>query len=493
MTSPSQHNALSNVGFRFDNSYTDLPSAFYSELPVEPVVAPEMVILNKTLCDSLGLDFSSLSSEEQASLFSGNVLPNEASPFAQAYAGHQFGHFTILGDGRAHMLGEHIQPDGSRVDIQFKGSGRTPYSRRGDGRAILGPMLREYIIAEAMHALGIPTTRSLAVVTTGEEVLREAPLPGAILTRVASSHIRVGTFEFAASQPDESLISALLDYTVDRHFPELKDAPNVALAFLNAMMDRQADLITHWMRVGFIHGVMNTDNMTISGETIDYGPCSFMDAFNPNTVFSSIDHMGRYAYGNQPVIGQWNLARLASALLPLLDINETTAVAIAQEAIGTFPDLYKSKWVGMMRGKLGLSHSEPEDEALMSTLLDWMTTNKADYTNTFRALSQDKAPEAPHFECSDFQNWYSSWQHRLKKNTFDKQAALNVMQQHNPVVIPRNHKVEEALEAATEGDLTPFETLLTALKSPYQDSPSLKNYQAPPEPSPYKYQTFCGT
>jgi len=383
---------MKDCGFQFQTTYTDLPDGFYTRLDPAPAPTPEMVILNDGLAASLGLDFSALTDQEKAALFAGNTLPEGAEPFAQAYAGHQFGHFTILGDGRAHVWGEHMTPDGQRLDIQFKGSGRTPYSRRGDGRAALGPMLREYIISEAMHALGIPTTRSLAVVTTGEDVLRETMLPGAILTRVAASHIRVGSLEFAAAQGDKDTVVALLNYTINRHDPDLKDAENKALAMLERVMERQSDLIVHWMRVGFIHGVMNTDNMTISGETIDYGPCAFMDAYDPNTVFSSIDQMGRYAYANQPVIAQWNIARLAEALLPLIDADIDRAVQKAEEAVNRFPALYKTKWLAMMRAKLGLFGAQDGDEKLISDLLDWMQHHHADWTNTFRDLSIGKKP-----------------------------------------------------------------------------------------------------
>ncbi|MEM6781200.1 MAG: YdiU family protein [Pseudomonadota bacterium] len=484
---------MKDCGFRFDNSYLSLPDRFYTQLDPLPVTKPEMMILNNDLATSMGLNFSKLNLKDQAALFAGNSLPEGSQPFAQAYAGHQFGHFTILGDGRAHIWGEHMTPDERRLDIQFKGSGRTPYSRRGDGRAALGPMLREYIISEAMHALGIPTTRSLAVVTTGEDVMRETPLPGAILTRVASSHIRVGTFEFAAAQGDKNLVEALLDYTIDRHDPDIKDSENKALDFLHHVMDRQADLITHWMRVGFIHGVMNTDNMTISGETIDYGPCAFMDAYDPNTVFSSIDQMGRYAFDNQPVIAQWNVARLAEALLPLIDENIDKAVQIAEKIVNDFPALYKIKWLLIMRSKLGLFGEQTEDEQLISDLLDWMKKNHADYTNTFLDLSQEDKPSGTLFESKEFSEWYERWQARLQQNTKPLKSSLCLMKNNNPSVIPRNHKVEEALAAGNEGDLKPFHDLLSALKEPYKDREELKPFQLPPEPSERIYQTFCGT
>ena len=484
---------LNNCGFQLDYSYLKLPSTFYTNIHPSSVKLPKMVILNDDLADSLGLEFSHMSKEEQALLFSGNKLPDGANPFAQAYAGHQFAYFTMLGDGRAHMLGEHILPDQSRVDIQFKGSGLTPYSRRGDGRATLGPMLREYIIAEAMHRLNIPTTRSLAVVTTGEDVIRETILPGAILTRIAQSHIRVGTFEFAAANRDEPFLEALLNYAANRHFKELDIEDNLALAFLKKVMTLQVDLIINWMRVGFIHGVMNTDNMAISGETIDYGPCAFMDAYNPATVFSSIDHGGRYAFGNQPAIAQWNLTRLAETLLPLIDQDESKAIQRAQETIGSFSELYKEKWLGMMRSKLGLLESKSDDEQLIVNLLEWMSINQADYTNTFRGLCQLEKPSGQLYDRDDFNIWYKNWQDRLAKNNQDKPVAIRCMKINNPAIIPRNHNVEAALNSAIEGDMNGFQNLLDALKKPYDDADHLKLYQSPPKPSDRVYQTFCGT
>ena len=484
---------LNTCGFQLDYSYLDLPDAFYEKTHPSQVKSPNMIMLNKDLAHSLGLDFSHMSSEEQSSLFAGNTLPDKAKPFAQAYAGHQFGYFTMLGDGRAHMLGEHTLPDDSRVDIQFKGSGRTRYSRQGDGRASLGPMLREYIISEAMYALNIPTSRSLAVVTTGEDVIRETALPGAILTRISQSHIRVGTFEFAAANRDEHLLETLLNYASKRHFTELNDEENLGLAFLKKVMTRQIDLIVHWMRVGFIHGVMNTDNMTISGETIDYGPCAFMDTYNPETVFSSIDHAGRYSFANQPAIAQWNLTRLAETLLPLIDPNESTAIQHAKETISLFPELYQTKWLDMMRMKLGLLNSKPEDEQLITELLEWMKLKQADYSNTFRDLSQLEKPSGKLYDCEDYSIWHKNWQARLSKNKQDKSAALKVMKENNPAVIPRNHNVEAALNSAVKGDLSVFQNLLEVLKNPYEDTEKLKPYQSPPEPSDQVYQTFCGT
>lgn len=484
---------IDSCGFQFENSYTNLPDSFYTYLDPTPVASPERVILNHDLAADMGLKVSELTHQEQANLFSGNTLPTNAKPFAQAYAGHQFGHFTLLGDGRAHMLGEHRMPDGIKVDIQFKGSGRTPYSRRADGRAALGPMLREYIISEAMHHLGIPTTRSLAVVKMGENVFRETALPGAILTRVASSHIRVGTVEFAAAQSDSTLVQSLLDYTITRHFPELQDSENKAIALIKTVMDKQVDLITHWMRVGFIHGVMNTDNMTLSGETIDYGPCAFMDIYDPNTVFSAIDQAGRYAYANQPMIAQWNIARLAEALLPLIDPDTKKAVRIAENIVNQFPDMYQAKWLAMMRAKLGLFGSVKDDETLISDLLDWMQANYADYTNTFYDLSQAKKPCGELYNQKTFEQWYARWQTRLNENTQSLKSSLCLMQQMNPVIIPRNHKVEEALLAAHEEDFQPLYELISALKNPYNNTDKLSTYQQPPAPHERVYQTFCGT
>jgi len=441
----------------------------------------------------MGLDFSGISTDVKAALFSGNIMPEGSEPLAQAYAGHQFGHFTMLGDGRAIVWGEHITPSGQRLDIQFKGSGPTPYSRGADGRAVLGPMLREYIISEAMHALNIPTTRSLAVVTNGEKVYRETGLPGAILTRIASSHIRVGTFEYAALQQDKGIIQSLVNYTIDRHYPWIKEEHNKTLSLLKAVIEKQADLITHWMRVGFIHGVMNTDNMTLSGETIDYGPCAFMDAYDPRTVFSSIDHMGRYAYANQPDIAQWNLARLAETMLPLLDDEIEKAADTTEEAVNGFGALYKDKWLSMMRAKLGLFGARAEDESLITDLLDWMQRAGADYTNTFRHLTEEKPPQGKPYNDKTFKEWYTRWQAQLAKNTKPLKSSLSLMRANNPAVIPRNHKVEQVLDAATNGDLKPLKDLLTALQEPYKNRSDLKPYQSPPKQDERVYQTFCGT
>ena len=484
---------MTSSGFKFDNTYLHLPEIFYTNLVPAPVPEPEMIILNTPLAIELGLDFSEISLGKQAVLFAGNQMPESAEPFAQAYAGHQFGHFSMLGDGRAIVWGEHITPTGQRFDLQFKGSGPTPYSRGGDGRAPLGPMLREYIISEAMQALNIPTTRSLAVVTHGEQVYRETTLPGAILTRVASSHIRVGTFQFAALKEDEETIQALLDYTIKRHYPEIKEKQNKALFLLKAVIEKQAELITHWMRVGFIHGVMNTDNMALSGETIDYGPCAFMDTYDPGTVFSSIDHAGRYAYANQPAITQWNLARLAETLLPLINENAEKARDLAEEAINGFGVVYKEKSLSMLRAKVGLFGEQPEDEKLITDLLDWMHQKGADYTNTFLDLTNESPPKGESYNSDTFKEWHTRWQARVVKNTQPLESSLALMRANNPVVIPRNHIVEQALDAATNGDLHPLKNLLAALQEPYKNSSDLKPYQCPPKPEEKVCHTFCGT
>ncbi len=488
--SAADHNS---VGWRFDNTYARLPDVLFAPATPAPVRAPRVAILNHRLADELGLDLGALSPDAAAALFAGQDLPAGAGPLAQAYAGHQFGGFTMLGDGRAILLGEHRTPAGRLVDIQLKGPGRTRYSRGGDGRAALGPMLREYVISEGMAALGIPTTRSLAVVTTGEPVYRESARKGAILTRVAASHLRVGTFEYAAALRDEATLRALADYAISRHYPDLADAPQKYLAFYRAAADRQAALIARWQQVGFIHGVMNTDNMAISGETIDYGPCAFMNAYNPNTVFSSIDRAGRYAYGNQPAIGQWNLARFAEALLPLLDADQEKAVEAASEVLGDYPARFEGYWLAGMRQKLGLQTAEDGDAALIRALLDWMQEARADYTNTFRDLSSEEALAGDRYQDPAFQAWYSGWQDRLRRDGRPVAAAAAQMRAANPAVIPRNHRVEEALSAAEEhDDLSVLHRLLAALASPYEAGPEAAPYQDPP-PDDCNYRTFCGT
>nr|CRH06427.1 conserved protein of unknown function [Candidatus Magnetococcus massalia] len=486
---------MSGIGWRFENSYTALPPQMYTRLNPVEVAEPELVILNHTLAKEMGLDFSKLSSQGCAELFTGNRIPEGADPLAQAYGGHQFGHFSILGDGRAIVLGEHLTPAEQRLDIQFKGSGQTPYSRNGDGRAALGPMLREYLISEAMHQLGIPTTRSLAVATTGETVFREELLPGAILTRVAASHLRVGTFQLLSMQKQLKALESLLAYALKRHEPNWNGDGNPALALLKGVMDRQLDLVIHWLRVGFIHGVMNTDNMTISGETIDYGPCAFMDRYALRTVFSSIDHAGRYAYGNQPLMIKWNIARLAEALLPLLHEEQPQAIKMAEEAIEAFNDQYKARWMAMMRSKLGLEGDQEGDNDLFGDLLNWMEQHSADYTNTFCSLMAPSPAQERIYQEPVFQGWLERWQQRRQRQPMSLADSLLLMQQHNPQIIPRNHHVEEALKVASDsGDLEPLQQLLEALQDPYTPHPKQAPFQDPPSGDAERvYQTFCGT
>jgi uncharacterized protein YdiU (UPF0061 family) len=486
--------AATRAGWKFDNSYTRLPEAFYARIQPTPVRTPHLAVFNHALAETLGLAKDLLATQEGAAIFAGNRLPEGTDPIAQAYAGHQFGHFTMLGDGRAILLGEQMTPDGKRMDIQLKGPGQTPYSRRGDGRAALGPMLREYIVSEAMHALGIPTTRSLAVVTTGEPVYRETVLPGAVLTRVAASHIRVGTFEYAARLGEPAWLKALADYTLQRHYPELAGAENPYAAFLEAVMERQAALVAKWQLVGFIHGVMNTDNMALSGETIDYGPCAFMDTYDPATVFSSIDAQGRYAYGNQPPIAQWNLARFTETLLPLLHPDAEQALELGQTLLSGFAERFQRHWHTGMRQKLGLFTEEAEDAELIEDLLSWMHRHQQDFTNTFRALSAEALPETDLFRTADFSAWHTRWQARLARQPEPPQAARQLMRAHNPAVIPRNHRVEEALTAAVEaGDLQVMHRLLERLKTPYEDAGEPCEYTRPPAPGGPAYRTFCGT
>ena len=480
-------------GWNFDNTYVRLPDSLYVRQNPIPVPAPRMVIFNRALGESLGLNTQELDGHDGAAIFAGNLIPEGAQPIAQAYAGHQFGHFTMLGDGRAILLGEHVTPQGKRFDIQLKGSGQTPFSRRGDGRAALGPMLREYIISEAMHGLGIPTTRSLAVVATGEAVHRETLLAGAILTRVAASHIRVGTFEYLAARGSKEELHTLADYTIRRHYPKLLEAENPTLALLHAVMERQASLIAKWLHVGFIHGVMNTDNMSLCGESIDYGPCAFMDAYDPATVFSSIDHDGRYAYGNQPAIAQWNLTRLAEALLPLIHEDTEKAVELAQEALGSFPSVFRRFWIEGMRAKLGLFTAEEEDAALAQDLLQRMQAIGADYTGTLRDLASDPLPDTPFFLDPAFGPWRERWQARLKRQGEPLEVSRSLMRTRNPAVIPRNHRVEEALDAAVRrGDLTLLSALLAALSRPFDDLPEHAGYRTP-APRNHEYKTYCGT
>jgi len=485
--------------WRFDNSYARLPEALYTRIAPVPVRSPAPVIVNTALAAELGLDAEGFDSPQGAELLAGNRLPPGADPIAQAYAGHQFGHFAMLGDGRAVLLGELIAPDGRRYDLQLKGSGRTPYSRSGDGRAALGPMLREYVIGEAMHGLGITTTRALAVVATGERVYRETPLAGAVLARVAASHIRVGTFEYCAALRDPPVLNALLDHVIARHYPALVGDARPALALLQAAIERQCDLVLDWMRVGFIHGVMNTDNMTLSGETIDYGPCAFMDTYDPQTVFSSIDHQGRYAFGQQAPVAMWNLARLAEALLGSIDPDEDRAIELARDALGRFGDRFRDGWAAALRAKLGLQSHEAEDAALGQDLLSWMADARADYTTTFRALSDGFAPGDPRAADPRLQAWQARWQARLARDARPLQAAFAQMRSVNPVYIPRNHRVEEALAAAVDarpGDadaLAPLRRLLDAVSRPFDRRPGLEGFEQPPPASRQPYRTYCGT
>ena len=481
------------VGWRFDNTYSKLPEQFLSNTSPTPVKSPELIILNDALVKNLGLNFSSLDKEKLSNLFSGNVLPEGSKTISQAYAGHQFGTFAMLGDGRAVLLGEHISKNNERLDVQFKGSGKTPYSRNGDGRAALGPMLREYIVSEAMHGLGIPTTRSLAVVKTGENVVRESILQGAILTRVASSHLRVGTFQYIAARQNEDELKTLIDYTIDRHYPNIKRSKNQALDLLKVLMEKQINLVINWMRVGFIHGVMNTDNMTISGETIDYGPCAFMDNYDPQTVFSSIDQLGRYAYFNQPNITKWNLARFAECLIPLINKDKDKAITIATETINTFEKNYEIKWLNMMRDKLGLFGEDTKDQVLILDLLTWMHLNKADYTNTFCFLMNEKVKNDEIYKDKNFLIWKKRWEERLKLNDNAPKKYLNLMRSVNPLVIPRNHKVEEALVAANNNDISLLIKLIEVLQKPYQTQKNIFDYQSTLPFRNQKYQTFCGT
>jgi len=484
--------ARARGGRNFDNSYARLPKSFFTPLNPTPVTSPQLVILNCPLAESLGLDIQELQAEEGIAILAGNRVPEEATPLAQAYAGHQFGHFTMLGDGRAHLLGEQITPSGKRFDIQLKGSGKTPYSRSGDGRASLGPMLREYIVSEAMYALGIPTTRSLAVITTGEPVFREKRLAGAVLTRVAASHLRVGTFEYVSQWGSVEELRALANYTLQRHFPDV-EAENFYLLF-EEVIRLQAELIARWQLSGFIHGVMNTDNMALSGETIDYGPCAFMDTYDPATVFSSIDSHGRYAYGNQPQIAVWNLARFAETLLPLLHTDGEEAVKLAGEALSGFNQLYRYNWFKGMRSKLGIFNEEEGDESLIENLLSMMQKYKADYTNTFRSLTIDQIQDTDLFDSPEFKRWRKLWHARLDRQKESHSSSRELMRNSNPSIIPRNHRVEEALEAAEKhGNYNVMERLLDVLSNPYAYSNKQVEYSSPPPPSTQPYQTFCGT
>ncbi|MCU0786797.1 MAG: YdiU family protein [Verrucomicrobia bacterium] len=492
--SGSAETSALHAGWRFDNSYARLPDAFHSRVNPTPVAEPRLVLLNRPLAESLGLDPAALTGPEAAAWFTGNKIPHGAEPIAQAYAGHQYGNLTRLGDGRAILLGEHCTPGGRHFDIQLKGSGPTIYSRRGDGRAALGPMLREYLISEAMHALNIPTTRSLAVAGTGEPVFREEPLPGAVLTRIAASHLRVGTFEYFAARGDIGNLRLLADYTLRRHCPERVESENPALGLLEEVIERQAALLAQWMRVGFVHGVMNTDNMALSGETIDYGPCAFIDAYDPAAVFSSIDHHGRYAFGRQPGIASWNLARFAETLLPILHAEPATAIAQANEALETFSGRFQHHWLAALRAKLGLLTVESEDASLAADLLRWMHEAGADYTSTFRNLRPHGAPGTEASADPGFATWQQRWAARLARQPQPWTEVQRIMITHNPAVIPRNHQVETALVAATIAeDLGPFERLLAALARPYEAADQPDGLLNPPPKGTPVCRTFCGT
>jgi uncharacterized protein YdiU (UPF0061 family) len=476
---------------KFDNTYARLPDRLYARVAATPVASPHIVKLNRPLAELLGADVDLLVSDAGAQFLSGNTVPDGAEPIALAYAGHQFGAFVPqLGDGRAILLGEVVCTDGKRRDIQLKGAGRTPFSRGGDGRAALGPVLREYVVSEAMAALGVPTTRALAVVTTGEPVLRDEPLPGAVLTRVAASHIRVGTFQYFAVRRDRDALRALTAHALLRHYPEAMGTNNDALALLGKVVDAQADLIAKWLGVGFVHGVMNTDNTAISGETIDYGPCAFLDEYDPGKTFSSIDHHGRYAFANQPAIGLWNMARLAEALLPLISEDEEEAVRLATEPLDRFRPRFVSSYLRVMRAKLGLVHEDAADEALIEGVLALLAEHHVDYTVFFRKLCSAAADPAVDMGISSdaFHAWMTDWRRHLVPTESEARMRLA-----NPAFIPRNHRVEEVIEAGLGGDFQPFETLVAVLGKPYEDQPQHAGLAEPPSPEQRVRQTFCGT
>ena len=481
--------------FAFDNSYARLPARFHARLDPTPVAGPRLIKVNHALAREMGLDPAALESEAGVAVLAGNAVPEGAAPLAAAYAGHQFGHFVpALGDGRAILLGEVVGPDGRRRDIQLKGSGPTPFSRRGDGRAALGPVLREYLVSEAMHALGIPTTRALAAVTTGEEVFRETALPGAIVARVASSHIRVGTFQYFAARGDIEGIRILADHAIARHYPEAAAEDNPYRAFLEGVVARQASLVAQWLLVGFIHGVMNTDNMSVAGETIDYGPCAFMDAYDPGAVFSSIDHGARYAYGNQPRIAQWNLTRLAETLLPLLAPEEEPALEVAKQALTAFGPAFQQAYLGGLARKIGLASVQEGDAELSQDFLTLMAEAGADFTLAFRALGDDEALRTLFADPAPLDAWLARWRVRLQADPQSPAERRAMMQAANPAFIPRNHQVEAVIAAAVERqDFAPFEDLLAVLAKPYQDQPGAERFQLPPKAEERVLATFCGT
>lgn len=501
---PNKHNINTSphlsdqsvIGWNFDNSYAQLFNNILTKINPHPVKNPRLIILNESLSDELGLNFSRFSKDVIASIFAGNSFPQGSEYIAQAYAGHQFGYFTILGDGRAVLMGEHINKNNIRYDIQLKGSGKTPYSRQGDGRATLGPVLREYIVSEAMNSLNIPTTRSLAVVTTGENVIREKSLPGAILTRVASSHIRVGTFQYISMNESLDFGKSFIHYVINRHYPEVKSFKNQALGLLCSVIEKQIDLVINWMRVGFIHGVMNTDNVTISGETIDYGPCAFMNQYNPKTVFSSIDSLGRYSFGNQPSIIHWNLIRFAETLLPYISNKQDDAIKMAEEALNEFGKIFKKKWLDMMKNKLGIKNEVVGDEKLVSDFLVLLEQKRYDYTNVFCYL-MNKSFLNNHYsdllKDVEFSAWHARWLARINKNNLTKEDSLKIMQNTNPLVIPRNHNVEKVLSAGINGDLNPLKEMVKFIKTPYKNQTGLESYQTISTNNDRGYKTFCGT
>jgi uncharacterized protein YdiU (UPF0061 family) len=485
--------------FAFDNSYARLPARFYTRLAPTPVASPSLIRVNDDLARLLGADPGALRGEAGLAIFAGNAVPAGADPLAMVYAGHQFGNFVPqLGDGRAILLGEVVGTDGVRRDIQLKGPGRTPYSRGGDGRAALGPVLREYIVSEAMAALGIPTTRALAAVTTGEFVLREDRLPGAIFTRVAQSHVRIGTFAYFQHRGDIDGVRALADYIIARHYPDAAAAANPNRALLDAVIARTGALVARWLLVGFIHGVMNTDNMSVAGETIDYGPCAFMDSFHPDTVYSSIDYAGRYAYGNQPQIAFWNLARLAEALLPLLGEDNDAAMAQAHAALDGFPAAFEAAYHAGLRAKLGLAEAREADIPLARALLSAMAANQADFTLTFRrladaAVGDDAGVRALFADPGAFDAWAPQWRARLAQEDGSAEARRARMRAANPAFIPRNHRVQAAITAALAGDFSVLEEMLAVLSRPFDDQPQAAIYGLPPQPDEVVLQTFCGT
>jgi len=490
------------VHFPFQNTYAALPDGFFARVAPTPVAAPRLIKLNRPLAVRLGLDPDLLESPEGAEILAGKRLPDGAEPIAMAYAGHQFGHFVRqLGDGRAILLGEVIDIDGIRRDIQLKGSGPTPFSRRGDGRAALGPVLREYIVSEAMAAMGIPTTRSLAATITGESVMRETALPGAVLTRVASSHIRVGTFQYFAARSDTEGVKRLADHAIARHYPQAAQAERPYHALLEGVTTRHAELVARWLQVGFIHGVMNTDNTSISGETIDYGPCAFMDHYDPAAVFSSIDEQGRYAYANQPRIALWNLTRLAECLLPLFSDDKDKAIEEAQSVLAEFPAKFTAAYQSGLRQKIGLFTAHDGDEALVQDLLDAMAKNKADFTLTFRRLSaaaedaaRDQDARAHFADPVAYDEWVARWRQRTGEEPQTPAERAAMMRAVNPAFIPRNHRIEAVIQAAvTRDDYAPFEELLAVLAKPYEEQPAFADYANPPEPHQRVLQTFCGT